>query len=257
LFPEVHPETVRNRLHELGLQARPPLHVPLLSRKQMRLRLAWGQVHSPWLEEAWKKIIFSDESKFNLIGSDGRQWVWRHNGEALDPRYTKKTVKYGGGSVMVWGCITAYGVGRLIRIHRTMNKKKYVKVLREGLLGTLADLPKSEPDLTFQRDNDPKHKSKLATQWMADQGIPVLPWPSYGPDMNIIEHVWGQLDHQLRARTILPQNCDELWQALQQEWENMELDFITNLYASMPRRVEAIIDKKGGSTKYQLCFVIL
>ena len=57
--------------------------------------------------------MFSDESKFNLFGSDGCQWRWREPGQANDARYTNKTVKHGGGSVMVWGCITCHGVGWL------------------------------------------------------------------------------------------------------------------------------------------------
>jgi transposase len=250
LFPEVHPDTVRRRLRDIGINAHAPRAVPLLSQKAIRMRLAWGLEHSFWLKDAWEKVIFSDESKFNLFGSDGRQYVWRRDGEALDPRYTKKTVKYGGGSVMVWGCVTAYGVGRLICIHGTMNKEKYVAILTEGLLDTLANLPKSAPSLTFQRDNDPKHKSGLATNWMAAQGIPVLPWPSYSPDMNIIEHIWALLDRRVRARTILPQNCNELWEALQEEWVKIDSGVISNYYASMPKRVQELIDNEGGSTSY-------
>ena len=34
-------------------------------------------------------------------------------GKALDEQFTKKVVKHGGGNVMVWGCLTASGVGRI------------------------------------------------------------------------------------------------------------------------------------------------
>ncbi len=46
----------------------------------------------------WNHVLWSDESKVNLFGSDGVQHVW-----AL------LTVKHGGGSIMVWGCLTTAG----------------------------------------------------------------------------------------------------------------------------------------------------
>ncbi|GFV27729.1 transposable element Tc1 transposase [Trichonephila clavipes] len=59
----------------------------------------------------WKKVIFSDESKFNIFGSDGRRTVWRKPNTALDPKNLRPTVKHGGVSVMVWGCMASNGVG--------------------------------------------------------------------------------------------------------------------------------------------------
>ncbi|KAF8593350.1 hypothetical protein BDV93DRAFT_461407, partial [Ceratobasidium sp. AG-I] len=66
-------------------------------------------------------------------------------------------------------------------------------------------------DLIFQHDNDPKHKSLRATQWLLNHRICVLPWPSHSSDMNPIEHVWAYLDAQVRAQAVLPRNRDELW----------------------------------------------
>jgi hypothetical protein len=72
----------------------------------------WAESHCYWEDENWGAVVFSDESKFNLFGSDGRQWCWREPGQANNARYTKK-LKHGGGNMMVWGCITRHGVGRL------------------------------------------------------------------------------------------------------------------------------------------------
>ncbi|GFX25180.1 transposable element Tcb1 transposase [Trichonephila clavipes] len=59
----------------------------------------------------WKKVIFSDESKFNIFGSDGRRTVWRKPNTALDPKNLHPTVKHGGVSIMVWGRMVSNGVG--------------------------------------------------------------------------------------------------------------------------------------------------
>ena len=52
------------------------------------------------------KVIWSDESKFNLFGSDGRAYVRRRVGEDFLPECVDQTVKFGGGNVIMWGCIT-------------------------------------------------------------------------------------------------------------------------------------------------------
>uniref|UniRef100_A0A4W5MBY5 M-phase inducer phosphatase n=1 Tax=Hucho hucho TaxID=62062 RepID=A0A4W5MBY5_9TELE len=46
------------------------------------------------------------------------QHVWRKPG-------TIPTVKHGGGSIMLWGCFSAAGAGRLVRIEGKMNGAKY------------------------------------------------------------------------------------------------------------------------------------
>ncbi|KAG1795811.1 uncharacterized protein HD556DRAFT_1219161, partial [Suillus plorans] len=70
------------------------------------------------------------------------------------------------------------------------------------------------------------------------------------PDMSIIEHVWDYLDRRVRTRTPLPRNCTELWEALVEEWGRVEEKYITKLYESMPERIKALLDAKGGHTKY-------
>ena len=180
--------------------------------------MAWAKAHKHWTVENWRSVIFSDESKFNLFGSDGRRWCWRKPGEEFDERYVRKEVKHGGGNVMVWACITANGLGRIVRIEGTMDGPLYTQILNEDLIGTLNDLEINKKDIYFQQDNDPKHTSKVAQGWFKKKRLDVLDWAPSSPDMNIIEHVWDYLDRRVRTRSPLPRNCDDLWMALQEEW---------------------------------------
>ncbi len=53
----------------------------------------------------WNHVVWSDETKINLFGSDGVKRVWRQPGEEYKDKCVLPTVKHGGGSVMVWGCM--------------------------------------------------------------------------------------------------------------------------------------------------------
>ncbi|KAJ8507400.1 hypothetical protein ONZ45_g10230 [Pleurotus djamor] len=231
VFPDVSRQTVARALKEKGLVCRVRRSKPYISPTNKKKRHAWARAHCGWSVEDWKRVGFSDESKFLLFKSDGRQYAWFTPGQALDDRYIKKNIKHGAGSLMVWGMITAKGMGRLHRIEGIMCGPDYVEILQKSMLGSLRDLKlkrTGKDPFIFQQDNDPKHR----------------------PDMSIIEHVWDQVDALVRARNPLPTNKDQLWEALQEEWNNFPMAALEKLYESMPRRVTALLRAKGGSTKY-------
>ena len=65
-----------------------------------------------------------------------------------------------------------------------------------------------------------------------------------------IEHVWDSLDRRLRRRPNPPANVNELRQALIQEWNNIPQAEITTLVYSMCWRCTALINSRGGHTRY-------
>ncbi len=48
-----------------------------------------------------------------FFGTDGFKTVWRRKGEEYKEKCMVPTVKHGGGSVLMWGCMSAAGVGEL------------------------------------------------------------------------------------------------------------------------------------------------
>uniref|UniRef100_A0A9J7ZIZ9 Transposase Tc1-like domain-containing protein n=1 Tax=Cyprinus carpio carpio TaxID=630221 RepID=A0A9J7ZIZ9_CYPCA len=84
----------------------------LLSQKQRQKRLTWATEKQHWTVAQWSKVLFSDESKFCMsFGNQGAR-VWRKTGEKEMPKCLKSSVKY-PQSVMVWGAMSAAGVGPL------------------------------------------------------------------------------------------------------------------------------------------------
>ena len=72
--------------------------------------------------DQWKTVLWSDDSKFEIFGSNCRVFVRR--------RVVVPTVKHGGGGVMVWGCFAADTVGDLFRIKDTLNHHGYHSILQ-------------------------------------------------------------------------------------------------------------------------------
>ena len=128
-----------------------------------------------------KQILRSNETKIELFSLNAKRHVWRKAG-------TLPTVKHGGGSIILWGCFSAAGTGRLVRIGRKMNGAKYREILDENLLQSTQDL-RLGLRFTFQQDNDPKHTAKTLQEWLRDKSLNVLEWPSQSLDLNPSMHV--------------------------------------------------------------------
>ena len=121
----VHSKTVARALRENSYQSRVPRKKPLISEKNKQLRLEFANKYKDMDESFWRRVLFTDESKFNPFGSYGRRKIWRKTGTAYQTQNVIPTVKHGGRSVMVWGAMGAAGVGHLTFIDGIMNKYVY------------------------------------------------------------------------------------------------------------------------------------
>jgi hypothetical protein len=158
----VCPQTIHNTLKKEDLMARAKVKKPLLLCCHIKQQLDFAHKYQHWTEADWACVIWSDETKVNRLASDGRQWVWKRAGAPLTAQHVTPTVKFGGGSVMVWGCMTVHGVGLMCRIEGKMDASLYQEILEDELQGTVDYYEMDREDLIFQQDNDPKHTSKLA-----------------------------------------------------------------------------------------------
>ena len=100
-------DTIRNRAHEVGLYGRIARKKPYINKMNRGKRLKFAKEMLIKPTSFWESVIWSDESKFNLFGSDGKVMVWRTPREEFDPKCTVPTDKHGGGSLMVRSCFTA------------------------------------------------------------------------------------------------------------------------------------------------------
>ena len=142
-------------------------------------------------------MIWSDEAKIELFGLNAKRHIWRKP-------CTIPTVKHGGGRIMLWGCFSVAGTGRLVRIKAKMNG---AKILDENLLQSTQDL-RLGWKFTFQQDSNPKYTVRKTQEWLRDKSLNVLEWPSQSPDLNPI-NISGESWIYLCSNTTHP-----TWQSL-------------------------------------------
>ena len=160
----------------------------------------------------------------------------------MDPRFTQKTVKFGGGKIMVWGYIQ-YGGVQICRVEGNINSLKY----QEGLAASY--IPNHKRAQILQQDGAPSHTSISTSKFLKAKKIKVLQdWPAQSLDMNIIEHVWGRMKEE--AWKMKPKNLDELWEACKTAFFAIPDDFINKLYESLPNRMDAVLQAHGSHTRY-------
>lgn len=72
--------------------------------------------------------------------------------------------------------------------------------------------------------------------------------PAQSPDINPIENLWSFLERKIRNHRI--SNKEDLKKALQEEWKKIPVEYCAKLVASIPRRLESVIQHRGYPTKY-------
>ncbi|KAJ0006088.1 hypothetical protein NQD34_013361 [Periophthalmus magnuspinnatus] len=75
--------------------------------------------------------------------------VWRRKNAEFHPKNIRPTVNHRGGNIMLWGCFSAKGPGRLICVKERMNGAKYHEILSENLLPSVRTL-KMKPNYQHQ-----------------------------------------------------------------------------------------------------------
>lgn len=242
-------QTIRNRLHDSGLNARRAATCPVLTAAHRVHRLNFAHDHVDWTLDQWRAVLFTNESRFSLDGNDRRVRVWRRRGHRYRDFAIAEHDRWGGRSLMVWGGISMGGRTDLhVMRGQTMNAQRYLDdVLRPIVLPYAGAIG---PDFVLMDDNARPHRARVVNQFLEEQGIERMEWPAYSPDLNPIENIWDYLGRQIRGADNPPTTLQELEEALVRVWMAMTLDFVSRYIWNMSQRCQDVIQARGGHTRY-------
>ncbi len=99
---------------------------------QKRRRVLWAKARLKWTVSKWKSVLWSDESKFDILVGNHRRRVLRLKRRETFQRVNSVSSKASISDGM--GCINAYGMGSLHVLEGTMNAERYIKVLEQHML---------------------------------------------------------------------------------------------------------------------------
>lgn len=245
-------ETIRQVLLRNKYSSRSARKKPLLSNSNIDKRFSFAMQNISHPVDYWDDVIFCDETKIMLYYNDGPSRVWRKPLTSLENRNIIPTVKFGKLSVMIWGCISSKGVGDLAFIDTTMDAEHYLNILKTNLTGSARNfglMRENKPLFKFYQDNDPKHKSHVVRMWLLYNCGKVIDTPAQSPDLNPIENLWVYLKKKVAKRQ--PTNKTALKSAILEEWKNIPSNYdLKKLVHSMKKRLQCVVDAKGGHTKY-------
>ncbi len=157
--------TMRHTLQRFGLHGRHPRRKPLLKLAHKQTRKHFVEDDLAKSTNYWNHVLWSDESKVNLFDSDGVQ-----HGEEYQENCALPTVKHGGGSIMVWGCMTTAGTGELRFIKGNIDSNMYCDILKQKMMSSLQKLfptqpPQNDNCLAAEGDGVAKYVSRTEPYW--------------------------------------------------------------------------------------------
>ena len=159
-----------------------------------------------WRGKKIYQTFFADEMGVWL--SDAlRRYGWARKGTRPELKGPREDVK-----LNVWGAISVNGGTSLDIYEDTLDAPLYKDIL-EDHEEEMMEL--YEDQFYYIHDNLKAHRA--AEPWMAKQGFNIIKFPTYSPDLNIIENLWSSLKNRVTCDH--PKTSSQLRNSLIRNWE--------------------------------------
>jgi transposase len=151
---------------------------------------------------------------------------------------------------MVWGFISHDCKLDLVTIQGNLTGDQYIRDVLQPVVVPHFDNHPLATRPVYMDDNARPHRSRAVTAYLQIEAVTSVPWPAMSLDLNPIEHIWDMLGCRIHAREPPVQNIRQLEAALHREWQQLSQQDIRRLTGGMRCRVEAVIQARGGYTRY-------
>ena len=149
--------------------------------------------------------------------------------------------------VHVWGGISLRGPTGVCVFEGKMDAAMYVDILKTTLKPFIDDVyPDSH---RFMQDNDPKHTSRVASQFFQENGINWWKTPAESPDCNPIENLWHEMKEFLR-RQVKPTSKQQLIDGIHAFWRTVDAPKCTKYIRHLRRVLPRVIELQGAATGF-------
>ena len=136
-------------------------------------------------------VFFTDECTLYLDNPSGSRWVKVEEDNII---YSKNK----GRKIGAWAGISYQGKTSLFLYEDSMSSVNYIEILKEALEEIRSKLNSDE--VMLQMDNARYHWTTLDLEFYSNNGIIVIDWPPYSPDLNPIENIWAFMKKQLEGK---------------------------------------------------------
>ncbi|MBW0549197.1 hypothetical protein O181_088912 [Austropuccinia psidii MF-1] len=244
LTTQVSTRTVQQEIHQLGKQSRISPKKPYLRPQDFQRQLAFTHEHRHWRITDWARVIWTNKLSFELGKKSYWVCVWR----TASKKFNLENLAVNHRSVMVWGAF-------MWRHKRPPCDSPRPTNCHQPALWPFVEHMEWAPyvlgcqQLTLMRDGAPIHTSRVSQDWHERNGLVKLQWPPHSPDMNPIENLWKKIELQV-STFYQPQPMDELQAAITAAWNDIPSQHLDQLFKTMPKRRQEIIDRHGGPINY-------
>ena len=208
----------------------------MISGNNKAKRVQWCTNDFPAI--TWQSVVFSYEANMSLYWNKVK--VWTKYPKRKIPSPTKAL------SIGVWGAFSSRGIFPLKIFYRKFGCEQNCAILGECLIEQANVL---HPDgWKLLHDNATAHTGRVTRQWMAEQSVEAIPWPSASQDLNPIENLLKLLKD--RVERTLPKTKEQFISATLVAWNEITMDTLQNLINSMQGRALQCQDRHGSAIEY-------
>ena len=198
------------------------------------------------------ETVWSDEKIFTVEQAHNRRNDRILAKKSSDIPYERKTVHrtMKPASVMVWAAVSKSWRSPLIFVEEKakINARVYIEKILTPMLESVNDHFGDDTLWTFQQDGATAHTANITQNWCSNN----LPrfwskekWPPCSPDLNPMDFsIWSVLEADACSK--VHHSVEDLKRSLNRAWRKIPQETMRASVEDVRRRLNAVIDRKGG-----------